>query len=153
MPTPFHRRPHGGHHTHSDLTFVPGCPECEMALCLLSIEDDLRDLSVDLWIAGWTPTRLVDHICSEVADLRGADLVARGILYEDTTRADHARPSSWCSDIDRLQRASGVDRSELRNGWIIDWVIANSECDRVGDVAGVIEVTLDVLSGLSRPAP
>lgn len=153
MPTPFPSRPRVGHSVHTESALVPGCPECEMVLSVLSVEADLRDLSVDLWVAGWTPGALLDHVSGEVADPRAVDLTARAILFEDTTRAEHARPSAWRSEIERLRGERDLGRVQLRSGWIIDWISDHARGDRVGDVAAVIEVTMHVLSELNRPAP
>jgi len=124
-----------------------------MVLSLLSVEADLRDLSVDLWVAGWTPTALLDHVSREVADPRAVDLTTRGILFEDATRAEQARPSPWRSEIERLRRDRDIGRVQLRSGWILDWISDHARGDRVGDAAAVIEVTMHVLSALNRPAP
>ena len=152
MPTPFVPRLHAGHPLHAEPMLVAGCPECEMALSLLLIEADLRDLSVDLWVAGCMPSDLLAHVSRQVADPRAVDLVAHGVLFEDTTRAEHARPPAWRSEIERLRHEFGVGPSGLGCGWLADWVRDRSESGLVGQVAAVIEQTMQVLSDLSRPA-
>ena len=104
----------------------PDCPAAEVELAFLHLERELRAVSLDLWIAGWPPDELHDHVRRSIADRRAGDLLSLVLLVDDSLRSEWARPPDWCTPIDRLRAVTGVTIDDLRPGWLARWARANS---------------------------
>ncbi|MEL6890261.1 MAG: hypothetical protein AAFP84_01590 [Actinomycetota bacterium] len=130
---------------------VAGCYDCEMIQSILDIEFELRHHSLDLWVAGWTPDELLEHVRTSVADRRAVDLVAHAIVVDDSHRNDHARPPEWRAAIQRLRTVAGVD--DVEPGWYARWIRANSTLDTCEVAARCLADLLHALRSLQAPAP
>lgn len=118
--------------------FTAGCPECEMARAALLMEEDLRDCSLRLWVAGWSPIELLDEVVRTTGLAKSRDFMVQVLLVDDSHRSDQARPSAWIDRITALRAMSGID--DVSVGWFIRWVFANqcsveSECIANGTIA------------------
>ena len=127
------------------------CPICEAELALVCIEADLRTLSLDLGIAGWTPDELLDHVRRSVANTRAVDLVALAVQVDDSHRSEQSRPPAWRRAVERLQAATGTTVDDLRPGWIGRWLRANSTYETSQEAAELLHDVGVTLTDLVCP--
>lgn len=131
----------------------PSCPACESELVLSQIETELRTLSLDLWVAGWTPDELLDHVRQSVRDHRGADLLALVLLVDDSLRSEQSRPPAWCDAIDRLRAVSDSSHQDVAPGWLARWLRTNSSYETSREAADLLKAFADTLADLVCPLP
>ena len=142
VPNDPHRR--DAHH-------VVGCPACEAEFAIAHIEHDLRTLTLDLWIAGWTPDELLDHVRRSVTDTRAGDLLSLVLQVDDSLRSDQSRPPAWRDAIGRLRAVTGTTIDDLRPGWIARWIRANSTYETSREVAELLHDVGTTLTDLVCP--
>lgn len=123
--------------------FTDGCPDCEMARASLVMEQDLRECSLRLWVAGWSPIELLDEVVRTTGLTKSRDFMVQVLLVDDSHRSDQARPREWTDRITALQAMSGID--DVSIGWFIRWVFANqfsieSECIANGTIATLYDL-------------
>jgi len=123
----------------------------EAQLAIARVECELRTLSLDLWIAGWTPDELLDHVRRSVADVRADGLLVLVLLVDDSFRSDQSRPPEWRTVIDRLRAVTGTTLDDLRPGWIARWVLANSTYETSGAAAQLLHDLRITLTDLVCP--
>ncbi|MEM1333696.1 MAG: hypothetical protein AAGG08_09585, partial [Actinomycetota bacterium] len=132
-------------HHDADHLFTEGCPDCEATRGLLGLSHHLRLLSVDLWVAGWTPDELIDHVRAAVVDRRAADLVAHCVVVDDAHRSDQARPPAWIAAVDQIRARLGLGPDDLGLGWVAVWIRSNSTPHTAVSTAELIHRVIDVL--------
>ncbi|BAN03917.1 hypothetical protein [Ilumatobacter coccineus] len=111
--------------------FTDGCPACEAARAAISMEFDLRQCSLRLWVAGWSPIELLDEVVRTTGLARSRDFMVQVLLVDDSHRSDQARTPEWTARIDALRAMTGI--SDVADGWFVRWAVANrcsveSEC-------------------------
>lgn len=111
--------------------FTEGCPECEAARSSLTMEQDLRDCSLRLWVAGWSPIELLDEVVRTTGLSNARNFMVQVLLVDDSHRSEQARTQEWTDRIVALRAMTGID--DVGPGWFIRWVVANrfsveSEC-------------------------
>lgn len=129
------------------------CPDCRAVSTISCIEHDLRVASLELWVVGWTPDELIDHVRRSVADPRAADLMAWAIVVDDSLRSDQSRPVEWCRAVHALRARLDVDLHDLGPGWIARWIRANSTLDTSPAVARLLRDVCATLDDLLAPSP
>lgn len=103
--------------------FTDGCPECEAARSSLMMEQDLRDCSLRLWVAGWSPIELLDEVVRTTGLANARDFMVQVLLVDDSHRSDQARTREWTDRVVALRAMTGID--DVSSGWFIRWVVAN----------------------------
>lgn len=136
-----------------DLDRVSNCLSCQAQLALAVYEHDLRTMSLDLWVAGWAPDDLLDHVRSTVGDRRAVDLMALVLLVDDSHRSDQSRPPEWQVVIDRLRVGTGAVQTDLLPGWLGRWLIERSTLGTSRRAAELLRGVVDALAELVSPWP
>lgn len=141
----------GVHHRHEidrvDHDIDLECPGCRMLVELFEVEAALRDCSLRLWVAGWSPIELLDEVV-RVTGLAGSrDFVVQVLLVDDSHRSEQARTPQWTSRITALRAMTAIDDVSL--GWLGRWIVVNhysveSEC--------ILNGTLRTLQELLHPS-
>lgn len=127
------------------------CPDCEVEAAIAAMEHDLRLASLDLWVAGWPPDELIDHVRRTVPDGRAGDLMAWVVLVDDSLRSEQSRPPEWCVAVDRLRAVTGVAHDDLAPGWLARWLRANSTHDTSRAAARLLRGVFLSLGDLVAP--
>ncbi len=125
--------------------------DCQAALAIARLEHDLRTVSLHLWVAGWTPDDVLDHVRRRVDDRRAGDLMGLVLLVDDSLRSDRLRPPEWRESIERLRAAAGARVDDLRPGWIARWIRTNSTYETSRQVAELLSDVETTLITLLRP--
>ncbi len=126
----------------------PGCPDCDLAAgaYLLGLELDLRSLSLELWVAGWTPDDLIAEVRRHTGSTGATALVAQALIVDDSHRSDQARPESWRREIEALRARTGVD--DVAIGWLVRWVRTIGDAP---EAAECLRATANALGDLVDP--
>jgi hypothetical protein len=135
-----------------DSEFTPGCPGCDAARIMLALEAELRMCSLDLWVAGWTPTDLLDEVRSASGSTGARDFMVQVLLVDDSHRSEQARNTPWNDAIASLRAMTG--QTDVSAGWLGRWLLnheTTSSTER--DVAMTLETMLDLLEPLATTRP
>lgn len=130
------------------LALCEGCPECDVAAgeFIVHVELDLRALSLDLWVAGWTPNDLIAEVRRTSRSIGSASLVAQLLIVDDSHRSEQARPESWRREIEVLRDRTGID--DVATGWLGRWIKSHDDAQPAADS---LQATVQALGDLVDP--
>lgn len=124
-----------------------GCPACDLFAReqVMRLEIDMVRLSLELWVAGWSPSELIDEVRSATGLTRSIGLVAQIVLVDDSHRSEQARPPMWSTEIEQLRARTGI--SDDAAGWLARWIAANACADQASHcVSATTRALFDLVS-------